>query len=90
MVSSEGLYLPDSETGLVPTSEVAAILLGCAPQVVDILACGPNWVMYSIFDHEGAANAQAMAVLSQMTGYELNMSDDDQIMRGPVLLVCIQ
>lgn len=87
IVNPEGLYLPDIQTGLVPYSSRAASLLGCAPQLVDILACGPDFVVYSIFDYEGAANVKAMAALSRIIGHQFDISDDEQIIRGPVLLI---
>ena len=86
-VSTNGLHLPDSQTGFVPHSNTAADLLGCDSRLVDILDCGPSFVAYSIFDCEGAVNTIAMEALSKISGHAYNGDDDDQTLHGPILLL---
>jgi hypothetical protein len=89
-VSVEGLCLPDSHTGLVPESSVAvaATILGCPLQLVDILACGTKYVAYSIFDCEaGQPNRLAKEVISLIAGSSFNSEDEDAELYGAILIV---
>ena len=64
-----------------------AVILDCSPSLVDILATGDVYVAFSIFDYEGAVNIEAMRALAQLTGYRFDTLDEDQILRGPILLI---
>jgi|GEM_PF-5599779 len=65
----------------------AASLLGCAPSLVDVLATGPGYVAYSIFDSEQEPNPAAMAAVSELTGISFDAADEDELLCGPVLIV---
>ena len=71
-----------------PMEHVAA-LMGCTPGLVDVLASGPNYVMFSIFDYEGPINLPAMEVLTKLTGVEMNVDDEDEQLCGPILVVTL-
>ncbi len=83
-VSAESLYLPDKQTGLVAHSDRAAMILGCAPQLVDILASGSDFVIYSIFDSEGPVNEGATQALRR-----LSKAFGNEALLGPILLLTI-
>lgn len=86
-VESAG-FITHSESGEIVQDAVrAAEFLGCDPDLVDVLACGSGYVIYSVFDYEGEANESAMAVFSEITGIVLNSADDDEVLQGPVLVV---
>ena len=87
-VSTEGLSMPNPETGFARIPEQVPALLGCAPDLIDVLMCAPQYVAYSIFDYEGGQpNETAMDVLATLTGYAFDLSDDDTVLLGPILLV---
>ena len=70
--------------GMLPVERVAG-LLGCAPNMVDVLATGNDYAMYSVFDCEGDVNPIAMEVFTVLTGVPCN----DEPLRGPILCLCI-
>ena len=70
--------------GLLPVERVAE-LLGCVKLLVDVLASGPDYVFYSVFDCEGEINANAMEVFTALTGEPC----DDDPLRGPILVLCL-
>jgi hypothetical protein len=80
------LGLESVASSMLPATAIATILR-CSPKLVDVLATGANYTVFSVFDHDGATNVEAMDKLTQVTGYEFDISDDDHIIRGPVLLV---
>ena len=86
-VSAEGLVLPDPATRLARVSAEVPILLGCAPELVDILTTGPSFVAYSIYDSEGEVNPAAMEAVAQVSGVSFDLEDEDAVLRGAVLLV---
>ena len=87
-VSTEGLGLPNPDTGFASVSNQVPLLLGCDPKLVDVLACAPNYVAYSVFDYEGGQpNNEAMLALAALTGYSFNTDDEDTILLGPILVV---
>jgi hypothetical protein len=88
-VPIEGLYLPDATTGFVPHSDKAALLLDCSPHLVDVLACGPGFVAYSIFNAEGEVNLAAMAAVADISGISFDEQSDDETLQGPVLIVYV-
>lgn len=65
----------------------AAELLSCVPSLVDVLACGKGYLMYSVFDYEGEQNQAAMLVLAEVSGTVLNAGEDDEVLQGPVLVI---
>ena len=56
-----GGFITQPESGqIVQNAARAAELLGCAPELADVLACGTGYLVYSVFDYEGNANPAAM------------------------------
>jgi hypothetical protein len=86
LVATNGLSLPTTAV-YASVSDAVAEHLGCANNLVDVLACGPGYVAYSIFDYEGDINHPAMVALSNIAGYPFNAGDEEQALRGPVLVV---
>ena len=70
--------------GKLPVERVAE-LLSCAKFLVDVLASGPDYVLYSVFDCEGELNPIAMEVFTALTGEPC----DDDPLRGPILCLCL-
>lgn len=79
--------MPNPATGLVGVPESVPVLLGCTPALVDILASGPTYVAYSIYDAEGETNPAAMEAVAKVSGFSFDLDDEDAILRGPVLVV---
>lgn len=86
-VAVEGLCMPDPETGFARVPEQVPGLLGCPPELVDVLASGPEYVAYSVFDCEGEANPAAMAAVAAVSGGAFDSEDEDAVLRGAVLVV---
>ena len=86
-ISTEGLSLPDSVTGLAQVPKRVSALLGCAPDLVDVLACGPGYVAYSVFDFIGEVNQAAMEAVRSLSGAEFDLDDEDTVLCGPLLVV---
>jgi len=86
-VSVDGLSLPDPVTGLARVSEQVPVLMGCARGLVDVLASGPGYVAYSVFDCEGPVNEAAMTAVAEMSGVGFDLADEDAVLCGPVLVV---
>ena len=82
-----GFGLPDNRGKGASGAREAALALECAPRLVDVLANGTDYTAFSVFDHEGSPNLEAMRVLSELTGVSFNPADDDELLRGPVLIV---
>lgn len=87
VVPIEGLSLPDPATGFAQVTEQVSALLGCAPELVDVLASGPEYVIYSVFDSEEMVNDAAMKAVAEMSGVAFDAEDDDAVLRGAVLVV---
>jgi hypothetical protein len=87
IVSAKGLTLPDTMTGLVNSSSLAtaATLLECPQHLVDILVCSPCFVVYSVFDCDGATNAVATAKVNELLGQSVSDENIIESLRGPVL-----
>ena len=80
--------MPNPETGFARVSEQVPVLLGCAPDLVDIQACSSSYVAYSVFDYEGGSpNETAMEELAKLTGHPFDPEDEGSVLRGPVLVV---
>lgn len=87
-VVTDGLSLPHRVSGYAQLTEREAELLGCSQQMVDILATGKTHVAYSIFDYEGGdANLSAMQLLAGKWGWEFDMAEEPEVLKGPVLIV---
>ncbi|UYZ58063.1 hypothetical protein [Hymenobacter latericus] len=87
-VATDGLCLPHPESGYAQLTDREAELLGCSRQMVDILASGRTHVAYSIFDYEGGeANLAAMQLLAGKWGWEFDMNEEPEVLKGPVLIV---
>ena len=76
-----------SDGQVVQNVEQAAELLDCHASLVDVLACGAGYVIYSVFDCEGPQNIPAMAAVASVTGIEFDPANDDELLRGPVLVI---
>lgn len=96
------LYLPQQPPQDIPadslgTLDLAArfktvpqgvpVLLGCTPELVDVLASGPDYVAYSVFDCEGPINHAAMVAVTKVLGVMFDAEDEDMVLCGPVLVV---
>lgn len=86
-VSTEGLSLPDPATGFASVPEQVPMLMGCAPGLVDVLASGPDYVAYSVFDSEEGRNEAAMVALAEVSGVKFDSGDEDAVLCGVVLVV---
>lgn len=83
-VAADGLGVP---TGFAQVPERVAALLDCVPELVDVLASGPGYVAYSVFDSEGEVNPSAMAAVAEVSGVAFEAEDEDAVLRGTVLIV---
>ena len=79
--------MPDPATGFAQVPDQVPGLLGCAPGLVDVLASGPDYVAYSVFDSEGEANPAAMAAVAAVSGVAFDAEDEDAVLCGAVLVV---
>ncbi|QNE42039.1 hypothetical protein F1C16_19950 (plasmid) [Hymenobacter sp. NBH84] len=86
-VPTEGLVLPDPATGFVKVPEQVPVLMCCVPSLVDVLASGPGYVAYSIFDCDEPVNLPAMTAVSRVSGIEFDPEDEFATLCGAVLLV---
>lgn len=86
-VPIEGLSLPDPATGFAQVTEQVSALLGCAPELVDVLASEPDYVAYSVFGNEESVNEAAMTAVMAISGVAFDATDEDMILCGPVLLL---
>jgi hypothetical protein len=86
-VTADKLRGPKIISGFASVPGQVPALLGCVPALVDVLATGHDYVVYSVFDSEGAVNISAMDAVSKLTGMSLNPDDEDMLLRGPVLVV---
>jgi hypothetical protein len=89
-VPVEGLCMPDPKTGFAQVPKQVPELLGCAPGLVDVLASGPEYVAYSVFDCEGQTNQAAMAAVAAVSGVAFDSEDEDAVLCGAVLVVRCQ
>lgn len=87
VIPADGLFMRDPKTGFASVPEQVPMLLGCVPGLVDVLASGPGYVAYSVFDCEEEANPLAMAVVAAVSGVVFDTEDEDAVLRGVVLVV---
>ena len=87
VVPADGFVAQPDSGHIVQNTSRAAELLGCAPGFVDVLACGTGYLVYSVFDYEGEANSTAMAVVAELSGTELDPTNEDEVLQGPVLVI---
>jgi hypothetical protein len=74
---------------IVPKLHRIAQLLKCRPSLVDVLACGHGYGIYSVFDAEGKSNALAMAEFTRLTGVQLDPEEDHDQLLGPVVTLTL-
>ena len=88
-VRSTGFALPSPDTGYVSVTTRAAQELGCSPELVDVLDCGPDFVAYSIFDYEGEVNSEGTLAVMRWSKHPKVYRDADSYdqLCGPILLV---
>ncbi|RZK45322.1 MAG: hypothetical protein EOO61_00215 [Hymenobacter sp.] len=84
--SLEGFSTPRA-THFAHMPTQVAILLDCAPNLVDVLANGEGYVVYTVFDSEGEANLEATLAVADVTGSNFDVTNEDELLRGPVLIV---
>jgi hypothetical protein len=65
----------------------AASLLGCELNLVDVLANGPDYVVCTVFDSEEEANPAATQAVATLAGIDFDITDEDELLRGPVLII---
>jgi hypothetical protein len=87
VISLEGLSMPDASTRFVKVPERVPAVLGCVPELVDVLATGPDYVAFSVFDSEDSVNLPAMAAMSDVSGIAFSEDDEDTVLRGAVLVI---
>jgi hypothetical protein len=78
---------PEIINGFANVPDQVPTLLSCLPDLVDVLAIGPDYVVYSVFDSDGGVNTSAMDVVSALTGIYFNPDDEDMLLCGPILVV---
>ncbi|TFZ62975.1 hypothetical protein E4631_23905 [Hymenobacter sp. UV11] len=84
--SAEGFTTPGTNRfAQVPTQ--AAELLSCAPELVDVLASAPNYVVYTVFDSEDLANPEATHAVIELAQNISDVINGDELLRGPVVIV---
>ena len=86
-VQASGFIMHSDGNLIVQNTDLAAELLGCASGLVDVLACGSGYLVYSLFDYEGEANPAAMAVVADLSGTKLDPLNEDEVLQGPVLVI---
>jgi hypothetical protein len=86
-VSDQGLWTPQEDLPFSGLADLVPDLLHCAPELVDVLASGQEYVVYTIFDCDGEINPEAMTAVGTLTGISFNTENEDEVLRGPVLVV---
>lgn len=74
---------------ITPKLYLIAQLLKCRPTLVDVLAAGHGYGIYSIFDAEGKLNTLAMAEFTRLTGVPLDPEADHDQLLGPVVTLTL-
>lgn len=83
----DGLSTLDLSARFAAVPQEVSMLLDCAPGLVDVLASGPDYVVYSVFDCEGLVNYTAMAAVARVSGVTFDAQNEDTVLCGPVLVV---
>lgn len=86
-VPTDGLVLPNPQTGFAAVTEHVSALLECGQGMVDVLASGPAYVVYTVFDCEGPVNEEAMMAVTAVSKVKFELTDEDSVLCGPVLIV---
>jgi len=86
-VSDQGLWTPHAVPPFSGLADLVPGLLHCVPELVDVLASGQEYIIYSIFDCEGEVNSDAMAAVETLTGSSFDTENEDEVLRGPILVV---
>ena len=74
--------------GTKPMERVAE-LLGCPKLLVDVLATGETYAIYTIYDCGGEINPKAMEAAAKLTGIDFNMDTEFEVLRGNVLVLSL-
>ena len=69
--------------------EQVAEQMGCAVNLIDVQASGPNYVAYTVFDYEGPINLLGMAEVARLSGVPLDPEEEDEQLCGPILVVTL-
>ena len=72
--------------GFWPMEHVAG-LLNCRAELIDVLASGPDYAMFSIFDCQGYLNPAVMEVFFAITGVKSSVDPEEDELRGPIMLI---
>lgn len=88
-IPTEGFSIQSGSDQIVQNANRAALLLGCALALVDVLACGSGYLVYSVFDYEGQINPAAMMAVTEVSGIEFDLLNEDELLQGPVLVIVI-
>jgi hypothetical protein len=86
-VLTEGLMLSNPTSGFVSIPTAIPELLSCAPELVDVLASGASYTVYTVFDSEEEANPTATQIVAELTDIDFDAASEDELLRGPVLIV---
>ncbi|WP_165822280.1 hypothetical protein [Hymenobacter edaphi] len=86
-ISDEGLWTPGRTPEFGGFEDLVPALLHCHPRLVDVQANGPGYMVYTVFDCEGEINPAAMKAVGELVGLTFNIEDEDEVLRGPVLVV---
>lgn len=82
----EGIIIHSLASEFAHVPEQVAVLLGCVPNMVDVLASGLGYVAYSVFDSEDEVNLEAMSAITKVLGVSFDLDDEDTILRGAILI----
>ncbi|MDO7851369.1 hypothetical protein [Hymenobacter convexus] len=85
-IPAEQFALPDA-SGRAQVTQAVADALGCHVSLLDVLASGPGYVAYSIFDCEGDVNAAVIPLLKAVTKTEWGNENEDEVLRGNILVI---
>lgn len=77
----------DLSTSFAAVPQEVSVLMSCVPELVDVLASGPGYIAYSVFDYEGPVNQAAMAAVAKVSGIAFDVEDEDAVLCGPVLVI---
>jgi hypothetical protein len=83
---SEEKLSPFSASDYVIMPDSVSELLGCDTVLVDVLFNSIDCIIYSVFDSEGEINYNAMAPLASITGVVFDNNQEDNLIRGNVLI----